>query len=88
VTHTSGSRWSPKEFHILVVRPGGQSGFPRFLRECVKRISLEGIEASDLLSDFFAKVTLFHRDAHAWLKVVSKRVSHLGCQARRSEWVP
>ena len=88
VTHTSGSRWSPKEFHILVVKPRGESGFPRFLRECVKRISLEGIERKRLALGFFCQSHLFPPDAHAWLKVVFKRVSHLYWHTRQGKWAP
>ena len=36
VTHTRGSRWSSKEFHILICTPGGEGGFPGFLRESTK----------------------------------------------------
>jgi len=63
VTHTRGSRWSPKEFYILGVAPGSESGFPRMLRACSQRKSVEGSESKRLAvvifcqSHFFSPVT-------------------------------
>ena len=55
-----------KEFHILVVKPRGESGFPRFLRECVKRISLEGIERKRLALGFFCQSLFFFKQKTAY----------------------
>ena len=80
--------FSQKSFTSRLSSQAVRVGSLDFEESALKGYHSRGLSASDLLSDFFAKVTFFHRDAHEWLKVVSKRVSHLGCQARRSEWVP
>jgi len=60
VTQTRGSRWSPKEFHILIATLGDESGFSRFLRASLKKISLEGTRRKQLPLGIFAKVNFFH----------------------------
>ena len=36
LTHTRGSRWSPKVFYMLVATQGNESRFPRFVKENTK----------------------------------------------------
>jgi len=56
----------------LGVAPGSESGFPRMLRACSQRKSVEGGESKRLaVIIFLPKSLFFTSDAHAWDKVFS-----------------
>jgi len=80
--------FSQKSFISRLSSQAVRVGSLDFEESALKGYHSRGLSASDLLSDFFAKVTFFHRDAHAWLKVVSKRVSHLYWHTRQGKWAP